>query len=255
MTGQIADHYGRLAATYDDHWTHDPEYVRGVVRAMSGALRLHPGDAIADVGCGTGLYTRQLADDVAPLRPIVCVDPTPAMLDQVPATPALRPVLASAEDVASGRVSLPLPGPFDAIVVKEAIHHVTDRAGTLRGLAGLLSDHGRMLVVMLPRTIGHPLFAAAHDRFTELQPDPADVAEAIATTGLRASVSYRTFHVAIDRERYVRMLEARYMSVLGEFSEAELAEGIAQFRHAYREEPVLRFEDHFAFVTGWVRPA
>ncbi|GLZ52070.1 class I SAM-dependent methyltransferase [Actinomycetospora sp. NBRC 106378] len=255
MTGQLADHYRRLAATYDEHWTYDPEYVRGFARAMAGALRLHPGDGVVDVGCGTGLYTRQLADDLQPLRPIAAVDPTAAMLDRVPVSRLLRPVLASAEDLASGRVSLPVPGSVDAVLVKEAIHHVPDRAGTLRGLAGLLSDHGRMLVVMLPRTIAHPLFAAAHDRFEALQPDPTEIADALTTAGLRASVSRRTFHVAIDRERYVRMLESRYMSVLGEFSEAELAEGIAQFRHAYREEPVLRFEDHFAFVTGWVRPA
>jgi len=65
-------------------------------------------------------------------------------------------------------------------------------------------------------------------------------------------VSQRTFHVAIERERYVRMLEARYMSVLGEFSDEELQEGIAQFRRSYRDTPVLRFEDHFAFVKGWV---
>lgn len=251
MTGQIADHYGRLAASYDDHWTYDPEYVRAFARAMAGALRLHPGDGIVDVGCGTGLYTRRIAEDVRPLRPVVCVDPNAAMLDQVPASPLLRPLLASAEDVAGGHVVL--PGPVDAVVVKEAIHHVADRERTLRGLAGLLSDHGRLLVVMLPRTIGHPLFAAAHERFEALQPDPAAIADAVTTAGLRASVTYRTFHVAIDRERYVRMLESRYMSVLGEFSEAELAEGVRQFRHAYRDEPVLRFEDHFAFVTGWVR--
>jgi SAM-dependent methyltransferase len=255
MTDQIADHYGRLAATYDDHWAYDPEYVRAFTRAMSGALRLHPGDAIVDVGCGTGLYTRQLADDVAPLRPIVCVDPSAAMLDQVPASPSLRPVLASAEDVATGRVSLPVPGPVDAVLVKEAIHHVADRASTLRGLAGLLSDHGRLLVVMLPTTIPHPLFAAAHERFEQLQPDPAEIEEALAAAGLRTSLTHRTFHVAIDRERYVRMLESRYMSVLGEFSEDELAEGIAQFRHAYREDPVLRFDDHFVFLRGSVPPA
>ncbi|MDL5158785.1 class I SAM-dependent methyltransferase [Actinomycetospora termitidis] len=254
-TDRISEHYDRLAASYDEHWTYDPEYVRAFSRAITGALRLHPADAIADIGCGTGLYTRQLAEDLQPLRPILCVDPVPAMLDRVPASPALRPVLASAEDVASGHVSLPDPGPLDAVVVKESLHHVSDRAGTLRGLAGLLSDHGRLLVVMLPRTIPHPLFAAAHERFEQLQPDPDDVRDLVAAAGLRASVSYRTFHVAIDRERYVRMLESRYMSVLDEFSADELAEGIAQFRHAYREEPVLRFDDHFAFVTGWVRPA
>ena len=251
MSDQTVEHYERVAATYDEHWTYDPDYIRRFSRAMIDALRLIPTDVIADVGCGTGLYTRQLAADLRPSRPILCVDPVRAMLDQVPASPGLQPLLAGAEDLASGRVELPEPAPLDAMIMKESIHHVADRGDTLHGLVRLLSNHGRMLIVMLPQTIQHPLFRAAHERFRELQPDPADIQDMVASAGLRASVSYRTFHVAIERERYICMLEARYMSVLGEFSESELNAGIDQFRRAYRD-PVLRFEDHFVFVKGWV---
>ena len=254
MTDQTAEHYQRVAASYDDLWTYDPDYVRQFSRAMTDALRLIPSDAIADVGCGTGLYTRQLCADLRPTRPILCVDPAPAMLDRLPSAPGLRPLLASAEDLASGHVGLPDAGPLDAVIMKESIHHVADRGGVIDGLTSMLSRHGRILVVMLPRTIAHPLFQAAHDRFEALQPDPDEVRQLLADAGLRASVSYRTFHVAVDRARYVHMLESRYMSVLNEFSESELAAGIAQFGRAYRDEPVIRFDDHFAFVTGWVRP-
>lgn len=254
MTNQTAEHYGRVAATYDEHWTYSPDYVQRFSQAMIDALRLARSDAIADIGCGTGLYTRRIARDVEPMRPILCVDPVPAMLDRLPATQALRPLLASAEDLAAGRVALPDGTPLDAIVLKESVHHITDREETLDGLVGLLSRHGRILIVMLPRTIQHPLFGAAHDRFQELQPDPADISDLLAAAGLRSSVSYRTFHVSIDRERYIHMLEARYMSVLGEFSDAELKAGIEQFRHSYRDTPVLRFDDHFAFVKGGVPP-
>ena len=163
------------------------------------------------------------------------------------------PLLASAEDLASGHVGLPAAGPLDAVILKESIHHVADRRSVLDGLTSMLSRHGRILVVMLPTSIQHPLFQAAHDRFEELQPEPDAIAELLRAAGLRASVSYRTFHTAIERQRYIHMLESRYMSVLDEFSESELTAGIEQFRRAYRD-PVLRFDDHFAFVTGWVRP-
>ncbi len=254
MTEQTATHYQRVAATYDELWTYDPDYVRQFSRAMIDSLRLLPSDAIADIGCGTGLYTRALYEDLRPTRPILCVDPTPAMLDQLPASPGLLPLLASAEDLASGHVGLPAAGPLDAVILKESIHHVADRRSVLDGLTSMLSRHGRILVVMLPTSIQHPLFQAAHDRFEELQPEPDAIAELLRAAGLRASVSYRTFHTAIERQRYIHMLESRYMSVLDEFSESELSAGIDQFRRAYRD-PVLRFDDHFAFVTGWVRPA
>ncbi len=254
MTNQTAEHYERLAPTYDEHWTYSPDYVQRFSHAMTDALRLIRSDAIADIGCGTGLYTRQLAKDVEPTRPILCVDPVPAMLDQLPASPSLRPMLASAEDLASGRVALPDGVPLDALIIKESIHHLAARKETLDGLVSLLSRHGRLLVVMLPTTIHHPLFHAAHERFQELQPDPADIQDMVASAGLRSSVSYRTFHVSIERERYIHMLESRYMSVLGEFSDSELRAGIEQFRRNYRDSPVLRFDDHFAFVKGWVPP-
>lgn len=252
MSDRIAEHYERLARSDDDHWAYDPDHVRRFAHAMADALRLTRSDAIADVGCGTGLYTRRLCEYVEPERPVLCVDPVEAMLERLPALPGLRPVHASAEDLASGRVALPDGRALDAVTMKEAIHHVGDRRATLEGLCGLLSPHGRILVVMLPRTIHHPLFRAAHERFRELQPEPDEVADLVAAAGLRASVSYRTFHVAIERERYIGMLESRYMTVLGEFDEDELAAGIEQFRHAYRD-PILRFEDRFAFVQGWVR--
>ena len=252
VADRITEHYQRVAASYDDHWTYHPDYVRRFAHAITDALRLTGTDVIADVGCGTGLYTRQICEDVRPERPILCVDPVPAMLDQVPRVPGLRPVLARAEDLASGRVALPDDVRPDAIVLKESVHHLTDRRETLHGLVELLSRHGRILIVMLPKAIDHPLFREAHERFRERQPDPQEIVDVVAAAGLRTSVSYRTFHAAFERERYVRMLETRYMSVLGEFSESELRAGVEQFRHAYRD-PVLRFDDHFAFVKGWVR--
>lgn len=254
MADETAQHYARLAATYDDHWAYSPDYIRHFSHAIADTLRLTRSDAIADIGCGTGLYTRQLYEDLEPVPPMLCVEPVQAMLDQLPASPGLRPVLASAEDLVAGRVTLPTPAPLDAIIIKEAIHHITSHQDTLTGLAELLSSRGRLLIVMLPRAIHHPLFQAAHERFQESQPDPDEIREFVRSAGLRASVTYRTFHVVIERDRYVRMLQSRYMSVLDGFSAGELSAGIEQFRRSYRD-PILRFDDHFAFVKGHVPPA
>jgi 2-polyprenyl-3-methyl-5-hydroxy-6-metoxy-1,4-benzoquinol methylase len=89
------------------------------------------------------------------------------MLEQLPPGDAFVPVRASAEEIVSGAVPLPLASlPLDSIVVKEAIHHVVDQAAVLRGLAELLAPGGRILVVML-------------EVFAEHQPDPADIASAL----------------------------------------------------------------------------
>jgi ubiquinone/menaquinone biosynthesis C-methylase UbiE len=251
VSTHIAEYYAGAAARDHDYWSANPDYVRLCTRAMVDALRLIPADAVADVGCGAGVFARQLHEEVRPERPILCVDPVPEMLERVPTGVGLRTLRAGAEDLAQGRVPLPDDRPLDAIILKESIHHLEDPGDTLHGLARLLSGHGRVLVVMLPRDIEHPLFGAAHERFRERQPEPEDIRRLLSEAGLRTSLSHRTFHVAIEREKYVGMLEERYMSVLGEFPADELAAGIAHFRRAYRD-PVLRFDDHFAFVKGWV---
>ncbi|MCD2191853.1 class I SAM-dependent methyltransferase [Actinomycetospora endophytica] len=82
---------------------------------------------IADVGCGTGLYARELCEQVRPDRRVLCVDPVSGMLDRLPAVPGQQPLSAAAEDLADGRV--PVPGgsaldaldALDAIVIKEPI--------------------------------------------------------------------------------------------------------------------------------------
>src|ERR1035438_7444198 len=78
---------------------------------------------VADIGWGTGLSARGLAQHAAA---VVCVEPSAAMLAQVPASDRLIPVRASAEDVAAGRVALPHDG-YDAVLLQEMLHHVADR--------------------------------------------------------------------------------------------------------------------------------
>jgi SAM-dependent methyltransferase len=182
---------------------------------------------------------------------MVCVDPSLRILEQIPDDPRLIAVQASAEELAEGTVSLPVAR-FEAILVKEAIHHVSDRAGVINGLARLLAPGGRLLVVMLPTSIEYPLFQAAHDRFRELQPDPGEIASAMRAAGLAVRLSYEEFLRVFPTERYLTMVRERYLSLLSTFSEEELAAGVTEIRRRYPGEQVA-FRDRFAFVLGAAR--
>ncbi|MFF7606029.1 methyltransferase [Streptomyces parvulus] len=246
----VRGHYDGLAAKYDEHWVYGPGYVPWMSGRISEALRLSPNDRIADIGSGTGLFTREVAGHLNPIHPILCVDPSKAMLRELgsPPPPTLTPVVASAEDLADGRVRLPYKE-LDAIWLKESVHHVTDQASTLRGLAQLLSPGGRLLIVMLPSSIEYPLFQAALARFEELQPDPAVIEGHLSRAGLETRLDHVEHELRIDRERYLGMVRSRYMSLLSTFSDSEIEEGLEEMRAAH-PEPVLVFPDRFAFVIG-----
>ncbi|MER6531654.1 class I SAM-dependent methyltransferase [Streptomyces sp. NPDC001508] len=246
----VRGHYDELAAEYDEHWVYGPDYIPWMAGQIAEALRVSCADRIADVGCGTGLFAREVARQLQPVHPILCVDPSQAMLRQLgtPPPPDLVPIVASAEDIAEGRASLPYEQ-LDAMWLKESVHHVTDQAGALRGLAERLTPRGRLLVVMLPATIQYPLFQAALDRFEELQPDPADIQAHLSAAGLEASLTHVEHELRIDRDKYLGMVRARYMSLLSTFTDSEIEKGIEEMQGAHPES-VLVFPDRFAFVLG-----
>lgn len=243
-------HYEELAAEYDEHWVYGPDYIPWMSARIAEALRLTPADRIADIGSGTGLFARDVATGLRPQQPILCVDPSAAMLDQLgsPPPPGLTPLVASAEDIAEAHVDLPYEQ-LDAMWLKESVHHLPDQAGTLRRLADRLAPGGRLLVVMLPATIEYPLFEAALTRFEELQPDPNDIVGHLRAAGLDAGLEHVEHELRIDRDKYFGMVRARYMSLLSTFTDREIEKGIEEMRAAH-PEPVLAFPDRFAFVLG-----
>lgn len=99
-------HYDGLAAEYDEHWVYGPDYVPWMSGRIVEALRLDPADRVVDIGSGTGLFAREVAHQVRPRHPIVCVDPSEAMLGHLGTPPPadLMPIVASAEEIAGGGV-------------------------------------------------------------------------------------------------------------------------------------------------------
>jgi SAM-dependent methyltransferase len=251
MTGSDRDgtqaHYGRLAASYDQNWAYSPAYIAWMTGCILDRAAIVPGQVVADIGCGTGLYSRQLA---AAGATVMCADPSQAMLDQLPGDPALVAVRASAQDIAERRVALPCER-LDAIVIKEAVHHVPagDRQAVLNGLTGLLAPGGRIVIAMLPAQISYPLFPAALQRFESLQPDPAGIAAVLCGAGLETELSYDSYALTLDRDLYLSMVRDRYMSLLAGFTDAELERGITEIRERFPGDR-LEFADRFAFIRG-----
>lgn len=245
VSDDMRAHYDRLANSYNDNWVYNPEFVSWMTRQIVDRLQLRPDDRVVDLGCGTGLYSAGLAEHA---NQVLCIDPSAAMLEQIPGGADLIPIQASAEQVASGAAKLPFDR-FDAVLVKEAIHHVNDRWAVLHGLARMLAPGGRLLVVMLPTRISYPLFRAALELFERLQPDPGDVAAAMRDARLTVDLSYESFDLMFDKNRYLEMVRSRYMSLLSSFDDAALEHGVAEISRNHPDER-LDFADRQAFVLG-----
>ncbi|MEO3793820.1 class I SAM-dependent methyltransferase [Nonomuraea sp. B10E15] len=239
-------HYERLADRYDENWAYSSTFIAWMTENILKRINLTSEiSRLLDIGCGTGLYTRNLENHTSIT---VCADLSPAMLRQLPASERLIPLVATAEELAAGRIRLPHDG-YDAILMKEVIHHLDDPAQVLYGLSRYLKPGGRILVVMLPSAIDYPLFGAALNLFRERQPAPEDIASAMRGAGLRTELAYDEFPLTFTVERYLQMVRSRYMSLLASFDDAELEAGISEIRRAH-PGPEVRFSDRFAFVLG-----
>lgn len=98
VSGTAEEHYARLASSYDENWAYSPGFISWMAGSILDRLDLQPEDRVVDLGCGTGLYSKILADQV---DQVVCVDPSAEMLNQLPSDDAFRPIMASAEEIAS----------------------------------------------------------------------------------------------------------------------------------------------------------
>ncbi|MCZ7416436.1 class I SAM-dependent methyltransferase [Streptomyces sp. WMMC897] len=250
MDKDLEHHYEHLAAAYDANWARRQEYVDWMEEQIHRRLSLAPGRPLADIGAGTGLFLQRLMERyAAPDRPITCVDPSQAMLDRLPDDPRLRPLRATAEELASGAVRLPGDAPLGGLLIKEAVHHFADLGRTLTGLAELLAPGGRIVIVTLPPKIGYPLFQSALDRFAERQPEPAALAGILQDAGLTTTVDHGAYPVRLDRDEWTRLVQGRWMSVLSSFPDAELAAGVQEIKERYPAGE-LEFSDTFAFVVA-----
>src|SRR5690349_14176723 len=98
------------------------EVPRGGLAEWREAVRRHlrpsPGMTLVDVGAGTGAFASAFSEWFA-LR-VVAVEPSAAMREQIPRTPAIEVVAGSASE-------LPLPdGSADAAWLSNVLQHIPD---------------------------------------------------------------------------------------------------------------------------------
>jgi 2-polyprenyl-3-methyl-5-hydroxy-6-metoxy-1,4-benzoquinol methylase len=112
--------WSRRADSWDQHAS---PALRSVTSAVLAAAAAEPGDAVLDLGCGTGQISLPLAAQGAE---VVGIDVSPSMADRLQAE-AERRGLRSVTAVAMPIEKLVLqPETFDLIVTSYALHHLRD---------------------------------------------------------------------------------------------------------------------------------
>jgi ubiquinone/menaquinone biosynthesis C-methylase UbiE len=121
-------------------------------------LGVKPGMKVADLGSGSGLFTRPIAKAAAPGGIVYAVDINEALLKIVDRSAKeqqienLRTVLAAPDDPK-------LPEPVDLILICDTLHHIHNQPQYLRGLAKYLRPGGRVAIIDFSKDwpVGHEM--------------------------------------------------------------------------------------------------
>ncbi len=114
---------------------------------LLAALGVRRGMAVADLGAGTGYFSRRLSEAVGARGTVFAVDVEPALVAHLreraeqERTANVVPVLASPDNP-----RLPAAG-VDLVLVVDTYHHLDDRLAYLRRMRRVLRPAGRVAIV------------------------------------------------------------------------------------------------------------
>jgi SAM-dependent methyltransferase len=224
-------HYTRLADDFDRIWQFSPDYEDWMVEKIASGLSLQPNQTWVDFGAGTGRFTARL-HALAPKLQTYCAEPDAAMCQQAAKRDGLRVIRADDQRF----VTLMLQ--YDALLLKEVIHHLSDRQAFWQGIQHQLNADGRLLVVTRPQRSALALFEAAHDAFYRHQPSLTLLVAELEAAGFAVSVSEHTHSFTLSKVDWFAMLRSRFMSDLAAFSDNDIEAGIAELSHDYAGDAI-----------------
>jgi ubiquinone/menaquinone biosynthesis C-methylase UbiE len=202
--------------------------------AVRRHLRPAPDMTLVDIGAGTGQFAAAFSDWFD-LR-VIAVEPSAAMRDQIPRTPAIEALDGSA-------TALPLPNESaDAAWLSLVIHHISDLRVAAQEIRRVLRPGGPVLIrqgfpgrlagVELVRWF--PETARAVDSYPSVQ----QTCDAFAAAGFRrdALERVRETYMASLAEFLVQVDTFRHAdTTMRVLTEKEFLRGRERLRHAVRE--------------------
>ena len=112
------------------------------------ALDLRPGMSVADIGAGSGYFTRRFVEAVTEEGKVYAVDVEPGMLEYAQASIARMPIPSTVEFILAQPDNPHLPREsVELIFLCNVYHHLNDRAAYFSHVRSALTPGGRVAII------------------------------------------------------------------------------------------------------------
>lgn len=141
----------QLAARKADEWVktlEGPDRIAGQkIDDVLSRLSIKQGMVVADIGAGSGLFSRPLAKAVAPGGKVYAVDIQQDLLDYVNQR-AKQENIRNIQTVLGGYNDPKLPArDIDLAFINDVLHHIENRAAYLKALGTYIKPAGRIAII------------------------------------------------------------------------------------------------------------
>jgi len=159
-----------------------PERLAGLkTEEVISRLNLKPGLIVADIGAGTGAFSRPLAKAVGPTGKVYAVDIQQGLLDYINQR-AKKEKIANIQTVLGQFDDPKLPAhDVDLALINDVLHHIEHRSVYLKALASYLKPNGRIAVIEMDKNDPN----TPHRNEPEMLISKDDANQWMAAAGLR----------------------------------------------------------------------
>jgi ubiquinone/menaquinone biosynthesis C-methylase UbiE len=173
----------QLASRSAEEWIktlESPNRVAGLkIPETLAALKIKPGQIVADIGAGTGIFSFAFVPSVKPGGKVYAVDVEQGLLDHIEEK-ATEQGMSNFVRVVHGEFTDPgLPENVDLAFINDVLHHIENRPEYLKNLAAYLKPGGRIAVIDFRTNMG------GHRNQPELQTPQEDATRWMAALGLK----------------------------------------------------------------------
>jgi ubiquinone/menaquinone biosynthesis C-methylase UbiE len=143
-------HFAQLASRTADEWIatlEAPERVRGLkMGEVMSKLALKPGQTVADIGAGSGIFSIQFSRSVRPGGKVYAVEVDEKLVEHILMT-ATEQGIGNIEGVHGEYDDPSLPDEVDFAFINDVLHHIEHRDVYLKKLAAYLKPGGRVAII------------------------------------------------------------------------------------------------------------
>ena len=168
-----------------------------VVRSLIDAIEVRPGEAILEVGCGSGVLIRRLARQTGGANRIVGVDISPYLLREATALARQEGLEAAITFQEGNAEALPFPHSSFNVTMACTVLEEGDADRMLAELVRVTRPGGRVAVIVrtidMPWWVNAPLGPALK---TKLEAPGGQKGSGVAAGGCADATIYRRFHAA-----------------------------------------------------------